>query len=69
MKWWQNLRKNPLARLGAVLLLIFYTVALFAEFVALYNTVSKPNSYISQQISRLYRYNHNRALPIPTGLP
>ena len=37
MKWWQNLRKNPLARLGAVLLLIFYTVALFAEFVAPYD--------------------------------
>lgn len=37
MKWWQNLKKNPLARLGAVLLLIFYTVALFAEFVAPYD--------------------------------
>ena len=37
MKWWQNLKKNPLARLGAVVLLIFYTVALFAEFVAPYN--------------------------------
>ena len=37
MKWWQNLRKNPLARLGALLLLIFYTVALFAEFVAPYD--------------------------------
>ena len=37
MKWWQNLRKNPLARLGSVLLLIFYTVAIFAEFVAPYN--------------------------------
>jgi len=37
MKWWQNLRKNPLARFGAVLLLIFYTVAIFAEFVAPYD--------------------------------
>ena len=37
MKWWQNLRKNPLARLGAVLLLIFYTVALLADFVAPYD--------------------------------
>lgn len=37
MNWWQNLRNNPLARLGAVLLLIFYTVALFAEFVAPYD--------------------------------
>lgn len=37
MKWWQNLKNNPLARLGAVLLLIFYTVALFADFVAPYD--------------------------------
>ena len=37
MKWWQNLRKNPLARFGAVVLLIFYTVAFFAEFVAPYD--------------------------------
>jgi peptide/nickel transport system permease protein len=37
MKWWQNLKKNPLARLGAVLLLIFYTVALLADFVAPYD--------------------------------
>ncbi|NJK70423.1 MAG: ABC transporter permease [Microcoleus sp. CSU_2_2] len=37
MKWWQNLKNNPLARLGAILLLIFYTVALFADFVAPYD--------------------------------
>jgi len=37
MKWWQNLKNNPLARLGAVLLLIFYTVAIFADFVAPYD--------------------------------
>jgi peptide/nickel transport system permease protein len=37
MKWWQNIKNNPLARLGAVLLLIFYTVALLADFVAPYD--------------------------------
>jgi peptide/nickel transport system permease protein len=37
MKWWQNLKHNPLAQFGAVLLLIFYTVALFADFVAPYD--------------------------------
>lgn len=37
MKWWEKLKHNPLARLGAVLLLIFYTVALFADFVAPYD--------------------------------
>lgn len=37
MKWWEKLKHNPLARLGAVLLLTFYTVALFADFVAPYD--------------------------------
>jgi peptide/nickel transport system permease protein len=37
MKWSQKLKNNPLARLGAVLLLTFYTVAIFADFVAPYN--------------------------------
>ncbi|MFB8797192.1 MAG: ABC transporter permease [Microcoleus sp.] len=37
MKWWQNLKNNPLARLGAVLLLIFYTGAILADFVAPYD--------------------------------
>ncbi len=37
MKWWQNLKHNPLAKFGAVLLLIFYTVAILADFVAPYD--------------------------------
>ncbi|TAD81755.1 MAG: ABC transporter permease [Oscillatoriales cyanobacterium] len=37
MKWWQNLKHNPLAKLGAVLLFIFYTVAILADFVAPYD--------------------------------
>ncbi|CBN55295.1 MULTISPECIES: ABC transporter permease [Kamptonema] len=37
MKWWQNLKNNPLARLGAVLLLILYGVAIAADFIAPYD--------------------------------
>jgi peptide/nickel transport system permease protein len=37
MNWWQNLKNNPLARFGVVLLLLFYTVALLADFVAPYD--------------------------------
>ncbi|OCR01588.1 ABC transporter substrate-binding protein [Oscillatoriales cyanobacterium USR001] len=37
MKWWQNLQNNPLARFGAVLLLILYGVAIAADFIAPYN--------------------------------
>ncbi|MGC9525416.1 MAG: ABC transporter permease [Limnospira sp.] len=37
MKWWQRLRKNPLAQLGAGLLIVFYVVAIAADFVAPYS--------------------------------
>jgi peptide/nickel transport system permease protein len=41
MKWWRNLKNNSLARFGAIVLILFYTVAIFADFVAPYN----PNSF------------------------
>lgn len=34
MNWWQRLKKNPLARFGAVLLLVFYVAVIAADFVA-----------------------------------
>lgn len=37
MNWWQRLQKNPLARFGAVLLLIFYLAVIGAEFIAPYD--------------------------------
>ena len=37
MDWWQKLKKNPLARFGAILLIIFYATVIFADFVAPYN--------------------------------
>lgn len=36
MNWWQKLQKNPLARLGALLLLVFYLAVIAADFVAPY---------------------------------
>ena len=37
MNWWQRLKKNPLAKLGALLLVVFYLMVIAAEFVAPYN--------------------------------
>lgn len=37
MKWWHKLKKNSLARLGAIVLLVFYLSAIAAEFVAPYD--------------------------------
>ncbi|PSB17206.1 ABC transporter permease [Phormidesmis priestleyi ULC007] len=44
MDWWKRLRKNPLAKFGALLLLVFYLSAIAAEFVAPYDPyVSQPD--------------------------
>lgn len=37
MNWWSKLKKNPLARLGAVILIIFYLLVIFADFIAPYD--------------------------------
>lgn len=37
MTWWQKLRQNSLARLGAIILISFYSIVLMAEFVAPYD--------------------------------
>ena len=37
MNWWQKLRKNPLAQFGAIILIILYISAIFADFIAPYS--------------------------------
>lgn len=37
MNWWHRLKKNPLARFGAVLLIVFYLAVFAADFVAPYD--------------------------------
>lgn len=37
MNWWKQLKHNPLAKLGAVLLLVFYLAVIAAEFVSPYD--------------------------------
>lgn len=36
MNWWKRLRANPLARVGAVILIVFYAAAILADFVVPY---------------------------------
>lgn len=36
MTWWQKLKKNTLARLGATILIVLYLSAIFADFLAPY---------------------------------
>ncbi|MEM9093059.1 MAG: ABC transporter permease [Cyanobacteria bacterium P01_F01_bin.53] len=42
--WWKKLKNNPFAQIGATVLIVFYVVAIFADFVAPYNPiVGQPN--------------------------
>lgn len=59
MNWWQRLKKNPLARFGAVLLLIFYVAVIAADFVAPYDPYdSQPNGSL---LPPTQIYWHNQA--------
>ncbi|MFP4220224.1 MAG: ABC transporter permease [Phormidium sp.] len=40
MNWWQNFKQNPLSRLGATLLMIFYVLAIAAGFFAPYDPIN-----------------------------
>jgi peptide/nickel transport system permease protein len=40
MDWWRKLKNNPLARFGAILLLVFYLAVIAADFIAPYNPYS-----------------------------
>ncbi|MBD3883786.1 ABC transporter permease [Phormidium tenue FACHB-886] len=42
MNWWRSLKRNPLARIGGLILIAFYLIVIFADFVAPYDP------YVSQ---------------------
>lgn len=59
MDWWRKLKKNPLARFGAILLLVFYFSAIAAEFVAPYDPYdSQANSSLLPP-TQIYWYQQN----------
>jgi peptide/nickel transport system permease protein len=37
MNWWRSLKQNPLARIGGLILIAFYVIVIFADFVAPYD--------------------------------
>jgi peptide/nickel transport system permease protein len=44
MNWWQKLKKNSLARFGALILLLFYLIVAAADFVAPYPAYDDPSN-------------------------
>ncbi|MGC1215851.1 MAG: ABC transporter permease [Phormidesmis sp.] len=55
--WWKKLKNNPLARLGAVVLIVFYVTVIFADFVAPYNPLAQQPSGSLMPPTRVYWHN------------
>ncbi len=59
MKWWQKLKRNPLARFGATLLIVFYLAVIAADFVAPYDPYqSQPDGSLLPP-TQIYWMNKN----------
>lgn len=62
MNWWSRLKKNPLARFGAIVLIIFYIAAIAAEFVAPYDPyVSQPDGSLLPPTTVYWRNQQTQA--------
>ncbi|CCH68024.1 Oligopeptide transport system permease protein OppC (TC 3.A.1.5.1) [Richelia intracellularis HH01] len=44
MNWWQKLSKNPLAKFGAFILIVFYLAAILADFVSPYSPYAQQSN-------------------------
>ena len=59
MNWWQRLKNNPLAKLGAILLLVFYFAVIAADFVAPYDPLAQqPNGSLLPP-TRIYWFSQS----------
>ena len=67
--WWQRLKKNPLARFGAVLLLVFYIAVIAADFVAPYDPYDSQLNGSLLPPTQIYWRNENREFVGPHVYP
>jgi peptide/nickel transport system permease protein len=67
--WWQRLKKNPLARFGAVLLLVFYIAVIAADFVAPYDPYDSQLNGSLLPPTQIYWRNENREFVGPHIYP
>lgn len=44
MNWWKRLKNNPLAKLGVIVLLVFYIAVIFADWIAPYSPYDAPKN-------------------------
>lgn len=69
MKWWNRLKKNPLAQFGAFLLILFYLIVLLADFVAPYSPYESQLNGSLLPPSQIYWQNQQGELIGPHVYP
>ncbi|MEL7051591.1 MAG: ABC transporter permease [Cyanobacteria bacterium J06588_5] len=52
--WWKKLKNNPLARAGAIMLIIFYVIVIFADFFAPYSPIEQQPNGSLMPPTRIY---------------
>ncbi|WP_019501769.1 ABC transporter permease [Pseudanabaena sp. PCC 6802] len=57
MNWWKRLRSNPLACLGAAILIIFYVAAILADFITPYGFDDRPPNSALLPPTQIYWQN------------
>jgi peptide/nickel transport system permease protein len=57
MNWWKRLRANPLAQIGAVILIVFYAAVLCADWIAPYGVYDDPKNSALLPPTQIYWTN------------
>lgn len=60
MNWWRKLKNNPLAKIGAIILIFFYILVLGADFIAPYNPYSAQENGSLLPPTTIYWYNQQK---------
>lgn len=69
INWWHKLQKNPLARFGALLLLVFYIAVIAADFVAPYDPYAPQQDGSLLPPTQIYWFNQSRQFIGPHVYP
>ncbi len=69
MNWWRKLKKNPLARIGALILIFFYVVVIGADFIAPYNPYTPQDDGSLLPPTKIYLRNQERQFIGPHVYP
>lgn len=69
MYWWRKFRKNPLAQLGTIILIIFYLLVIFADFIAPYSPYTPQENGSLLPPTTIYWHNQNQEFIGPHVYP